>query len=225
MKRVTAALDGAGIRYAVIGGNAVAAVGRPRRSQRHPCDQGSRPAGPQVRPGCDQRDPGELGFQREDVRRLVHFLDPQEPSRRSGVRLVWADELVRPSYVCPAPAVEEGSVIPEGFWVLALSARVRMKLTSFRATSIASTGRHAQGGAHRREASSRVARRTEAAAQRDRAVAGGMSEGGPHSAAGATKNAGVALAGSEWRARTSNDIRGPHSGPYGLARRKQGVWS
>lgn len=70
-----------------------------------------------------------LGFVREDLRSLVLFTDPEEPSHRSGVHLVWADELVRPSYRCPAPSVTEAIRDPEGFWVLNLPALVRMKLT------------------------------------------------------------------------------------------------
>jgi len=75
---------------------------------------------------------GALGFAREDLRGLVLFLDPDEPSRRSGVHLVWAGERVRPSYVIPAPSVDEAVRDPEGFLVLDLTALVRMKLTSFR---------------------------------------------------------------------------------------------
>ncbi len=74
----------------------------------------------------------EVGFVREDLRSLVLFIDPGEPSRRSGVGLVWAGELVRPSYPCPAPLVIEVVRDSEGFWVLDLPALVRMKLTSNR---------------------------------------------------------------------------------------------
>jgi hypothetical protein len=63
---------------------------------------------------------------------MVVFVDPAEPSKRSGVRLVWADELVRPCYVCPAPSVDEAVRDPEGLLVLDLPALVRMKLTSNR---------------------------------------------------------------------------------------------
>ena len=66
------------------------------------------------------------------MRSLVLFLDPDEPDRRSGVRLVWAGELVRPSQEHPAPSVDEAVRDPEGFMVLDLPALVRMKLTSNR---------------------------------------------------------------------------------------------
>jgi hypothetical protein len=59
-------------------------------------------------------------------------VDPEEPSRRAGIHLVWADERVQPSYLLPAPSVEEAVLDPEGFHVLDLAALVRMKLTSLR---------------------------------------------------------------------------------------------
>lgn len=131
LRRVTAALDAAGIRYAVVGGNAVAAwVGR--------VDPGATRATKDVDLLCRADTPritatlSSLGFTREDLRGLVIFLDPDEPSRRSGVHLVWAGERVRPSYLLPAPSVEEAVRDPEGFSVVDLAALVRMKLTSFR---------------------------------------------------------------------------------------------
>ncbi len=132
LKRVTAALDAAGVRYAVVGGNAVAAwVGR--------ADPGATRATKDVDLLVRKADLAavtdvmqELGFERQDLRSLVLFVDPEEPSRRSGVHLVWADRLVRPSYPCPAPSVDEAVRDSGGFWVLDLPALVRMKLTSNR---------------------------------------------------------------------------------------------
>ncbi|MBN1343983.1 MAG: nucleotidyltransferase family protein [Phycisphaerae bacterium] len=132
LRRVTAALDAAGIRYAVVGGNAVAAwVAR--------VDPGATRATKDVDLLVERSDLEAitstiqgLGFERQDLRSLVRFIDPDEPSRRSGVHLVWADELVRPSYACPAPSMTEAVQDPEGFWVLDLPALVRMKLTSNR---------------------------------------------------------------------------------------------
>jgi Uncharacterised nucleotidyltransferase len=130
--RVTAALDTAGIQYAVVGGNAVAAwVGR--------VDQAATRATKDVDLLVRRQDVDRvtqaieaLGFRREDLRDLVLFIDPDEPSKRSGVRLIWADEKIRPSYAMPSPRVDESERDPEGFRVLSLAALVRMKLTSFR---------------------------------------------------------------------------------------------
>ncbi|MHC4065273.1 MAG: hypothetical protein ACYSUI_12370 [Planctomycetota bacterium] len=132
LRRVTAALDAAGIRYAVIGGNAVASwVGRVDPS----ATRATRDVGILIqRADLDRLTQAMdgLGFARHDLRRLVVFVDPDEPSRRAGVHLVWADEPVRPSYLHPAPSVDEAVRDPEGFWLLDLPALVRMKLTSNR---------------------------------------------------------------------------------------------
>jgi len=132
LKRVTGALDSVGIRYAVIGGNAVAAwVGRVDPG----ATRATRDVDLLVRREDDQRIASvmeTLGFDRHDLRRLVLYIDPDEPSRKSGVHLVWAGERVRPSYSEPAPSLDESQRDPEGFLVLNLPALVRMKLTSFR---------------------------------------------------------------------------------------------
>jgi len=130
--KVTRALDDAGIPYAVIGGNAVAAwVAR--------IDPAATRTTIDVDLLVNQQDVDrianvmqELGFKREDLRRLILFTDPEEPSKRSGVHLVWADTLIRPSYPVPAPHVDESVRDPQGYMVLNLPALVRMKLTSFR---------------------------------------------------------------------------------------------
>lgn len=132
LRRVASALDAAGIRYAVVGGNAVAAwVGR--------VDPGATRATKDVDILVRRADAPRItaaltaiGFAREDLRDFVLFLDPDEPSRRSGVHLVWAEERIRPSYLVPSPSVDEAVRDPEGFLVLDLPPLVRMKLTSFR---------------------------------------------------------------------------------------------
>jgi hypothetical protein len=132
LHKVASALDAAGIPYAVIGGNAVAAwVGRVDPA----ATRATKDVDVLVRRGDMDRITSSLealGFKREDLRGLVLFVDPDEPSRRSVVHLVWAAEKVRPSYPEPAPDVSEAVRDPEGFMVLDLPALVRMKLTSFR---------------------------------------------------------------------------------------------
>jgi hypothetical protein len=132
LRRATAALDAARIPYAVVGGNAVASwVGR--------VDQGATRATKDVDLLVRRTDAPAitaaitaLGFAREDLRDLVLFIDPDEPSKKSGVHLVWAGERIRPSYTVLSPTVDEAVRDPEGFLVLDLPALVRMKLTSFR---------------------------------------------------------------------------------------------
>jgi hypothetical protein len=130
--KVTSALDAAGIRYAVVGGNAVASwVGR--------VDAGATRATKDVDLLVRRVDVlaitatiTKLGFTREDLRDIVLFTDPDEPSKKSGVHLVWAGERIRPSYMVLSPSVDEAVRDPEGHWVVDLPALVRMKLTSFR---------------------------------------------------------------------------------------------
>lgn len=132
LRRVTTALGATGVPYAVIGGNAVAAwVGS--------VDPGAPRATRDVdllvrRSDADRITEvmAALGYRRMDPLQPDHFIDPDEPSRRSGVHLVWSGERVRPSYTVPSPTVEEAVRDPEGFLVLDLPALVRMKLTSFR---------------------------------------------------------------------------------------------
>lgn len=132
LRQVTAALDAAGIRYAVIGGNAVAvwvakadpAATRTTKDVDLLVDQDDLP--------CIRAAIEGMGFQYTDLRRVVLFTDPEEPSRMSGVHLIWAGKKVRPSYSHPAPTLDEAVRDAEGFAVLNLPALVRMKLTSMR---------------------------------------------------------------------------------------------
>ena len=132
LRRVAAALDAADIGYAVIGGNAVAAwVAR--------VDPSATRATKDVDLLVERADLDRitevmdgLGFERHDLRSLVLFTDPDEPSKRAGVHLVWANEKVRPSYALPAPSTDEAVRDEEGLLILDLPALVRMKLTSFR---------------------------------------------------------------------------------------------
>ncbi len=132
LRRVTAALENAGIKYAVIGGNAVAAwVAR--------VDPGATRSTKDVDLLVDQADIdrieevlGEAGFTREDVLGVTLFKEPDEPSVRASIHLVWAQQKVRPEYHLPSPLVDESVRDPQGFNVIDLPALVRMKLTSYR---------------------------------------------------------------------------------------------
>lgn len=132
LRRVAAALDAADIGYAVIGGNAVAAwVAR--------VDPSATRTTKDVDLLVERADLDRitevmdgLGFHRNGMPSVVLFLDPEEPSKRAGVHLVWANEKVRPSYALPAPSTDETVRDEEGPLVLDLPALVRMKLTSFR---------------------------------------------------------------------------------------------
>lgn len=135
LRKVTAALDAAGVPDAVVGGNAVASrVGR--------VDQGATRATKDVDILVRRTDTPRvsavitgLGFDDDDLRDRASgaaFIDPDEPSKESRVHLVWAGEKIRPSYTVLSPTVDEAVGDPEGFFVIELPALVRMKLTSFR---------------------------------------------------------------------------------------------
>ncbi len=129
--RIAAALERAGIKHAVIGGNAIAAwVARV-----------------DVEAVRNTKDV-DLLVRREDLERLIEvaqsvgfvhqnvagvdlFLDGPDGSVRSAIHIVFAREKVREDYLFPAPDVTESEAGPE-FTVASLDALVRMKLTSFR---------------------------------------------------------------------------------------------
>lgn len=129
--RSTAALEAAGVPYAVIGGNAVMAW----------VEQADEAA---VRFTQDV----DLVLRRDDLERakaalekagFVHrrsagiemFLDGPGAKARDAVHVIFSGEKVRPEYVAPVPDVAE-SVSFKSYRVLSLEAVVRMKLTSNR---------------------------------------------------------------------------------------------
>lgn len=129
--RATSALEAAGIPYAVVGGNAVAAwVTQVRKSA--------------VRNTVDV----DILLNREDIPKaaiamktvgLIYrhaagidfFLDGPDGEFEEGVHVVKAGEKVRKEYLEPAPAVSD-YYQGDDFRFLSLEALVRMKLTSFR---------------------------------------------------------------------------------------------
>ncbi|HWE35993.1 MAG TPA: hypothetical protein VG406_05415 [Isosphaeraceae bacterium] len=129
--RATAALEAAGVAYAVVGGNAVATwVARVdeaavRNTQdvdlllrRADLDAATAPL-------------AAAGLLRRHVEGDELFLDGPGAKARDAVRIVFANEKVRPEYDVPAPDVSESE--STGLYrVVTLPALVRMKLTSFR---------------------------------------------------------------------------------------------
>lgn len=129
--RATAALEEAGIAYAVAGGNAVAvwvtrvdeAAVRNTRDvdiliQRIDLDR--------VRTALEN-----IGFVYRHVSGLDVFLDGPEASVRDAVHVIFAGEKVRPHEVLPNPDITETEEA-DHFRVLSLEALVRIKLTAFR---------------------------------------------------------------------------------------------
>jgi hypothetical protein len=124
-------LERAGIAYAVIGGNAVAAwVGR--------VDQSAVRFTQDVdllihRTNLDAAKVvlETVGFTYRHAASADLFLDGPDAKARDVVHVIFAGEKVRPDYALPAPDVIESEPADE-FRVLRLDALVRMKLTSFR---------------------------------------------------------------------------------------------
>lgn len=129
--RSTAALEAAGVPYAVIGGNAVMAwveqVDESAVRFTQDVDLVLR------REDLDRAREalGKAGFVHRRSAGVEMFLDGPGAKARDAVHVIFAGEKVRPEYVAAVPDVAE-SVSFRSYRVLALEAVVRMKLTSYR---------------------------------------------------------------------------------------------
>jgi hypothetical protein len=129
--RATQALEGAGVEYAVIGGNAVAAwvarvdAGAVRNTQ--DVDLLLRRADLERAKEALER----AGFSYRHVAGIDLFLDGPDAKARDAVHILFCNEKVRPEYAVSTPSLDEIERLDE-FTVLQLEALVRMKLTSFR---------------------------------------------------------------------------------------------
>src|SRR5262249_32016906 len=131
LKRSTAALEQAGVPYAVVGGNAVAEwVGRidedAVRNTRDVDILIRRSDLPAARAALEP-----AGFVYAQTLGVAMFLDGPDGRPTSAVHLLFAGEQVRPGDQALTPDVVE-SEWATGFRVVSLSALVQMKLTSFR---------------------------------------------------------------------------------------------
>lgn len=129
--RATAALDAAGVPYAVVGGNAVAVwVARvDKAAVRNTQDVDimiRRPDLPAAKVALES-----AGFIYRHSAGIDMFLDGVGAKARDAVHVVFAQEKVRSEYLEPAPDIEPHDIAPP-FRVLSLDSLVRMKLTSNR---------------------------------------------------------------------------------------------
>ncbi|WP_169978859.1 hypothetical protein [Tautonia rosea] len=131
LHRAASALDRAGIPYAVVGGNAVAAwVSRvDEAAVRNTQDVDLLLA----RSDLDAAKVAlaEVGFVYRHSSGIDMFLDGPGAKARDALHIVFAGEKIRADYALPAPDVSLADDAP-GFRVLQLDALVQMKLTSFR---------------------------------------------------------------------------------------------
>jgi len=129
--RAATALEKAGIAYAVVGGNAVAAwVARvDETAVRNTQDVDILIRRADVDAATTAL--SHVGFVRRHVRGLDLFLDGPKAKAREAIHIVFAGEKVRPEYTHPAPDISESEPIGS-LRVVSLDALVRMKLTSYR---------------------------------------------------------------------------------------------
>lgn len=131
LRRAVAALDGAGVPYVVVGGNAVAEwVGRVDEA----AVRNTRDVDVLIRRADFDAAKAALeaaGFVYRHAASIDMFLDGADAKARDAVHLVFASEKVRDDHLTPAPDVDESE--PGGsFRVATLEALVRMKLNANR---------------------------------------------------------------------------------------------
>jgi hypothetical protein len=131
LDRACRALHEAGIPYAVIGGNAVAAWVAT-------IDDGAvrntRDVDLLLRAEDLDRATEAMhaaGFHRDSVMGVTLFLDGPDGKPSQGVHILWAGRKVKESYVSPAPNIDQAITI-DGKRIVDLTELVRMKLNSFR---------------------------------------------------------------------------------------------
>ena len=129
--RAVAALEAAGIPYAVAGGNAVAAWVATVDSAAVRNTQDVDILLRREDLGAAKRALESAGFVYRHVSGIDMFLDGPNSKARDAIHIVPAREKIRPEYADPAPDVLDAAK-QESFQVLKLEALVKMKLTSFR---------------------------------------------------------------------------------------------
>jgi len=130
--RAAGALEKAGLDYAVIEGNAVAAWVST-------IDESAVRNTRDVDLLINRKDFDKIkqvlekeGFIYKHVAGIDLFLEEKGSKARDSIHLVYAGEKVRPEYIAPAPDVSESEYLTPLMRVISLEALVRMKLTSFR---------------------------------------------------------------------------------------------
>jgi hypothetical protein len=132
LSRATAALEAAGIPYAVAGGNAVAAwvATIDAAAVRNTQDVDILLRRSDLPVAAEAL--AKAGFVRRHVAGIDMFLDGPDAKARDAVHVVMAGEKVRPEYATAAPDVTEFHKLGDsGVRFVSLEALVQMKLTSY----------------------------------------------------------------------------------------------
>ncbi|MFV1968768.1 MAG: nucleotidyl transferase AbiEii/AbiGii toxin family protein [Pirellulaceae bacterium] len=132
LERITRCLDEAGVRYALVGGQAVAlwvatvdpAAVRTTKDIDLLLDRAALPAA--------RAAARSAGMDYFEIMGVGMFIDRNAPNPRHGVHIVWAGEKVRPHETVPAPSLQDRQTLPGGRHVVSLPKLVEMKLTAFR---------------------------------------------------------------------------------------------
>ncbi len=132
LRNVTQALERAGIPYAVVGGNAVAAW---VASIDDGAVRATKDLDILLRREDLQRTADvlrEVGLEPHEVHGIPMFLDRENPNPKTGVDVIIARELVKNFESIPAPDVSESVPLAGGCNTIALRPLVIMKLQAFR---------------------------------------------------------------------------------------------
>ncbi len=132
LERITRSFDDAGIRYALVGGQAVAlwvatvdpAAVRTTKDVDVLLNRHDLPA---ARVAAQN-----AGMDYFETMGIGMFIDRADPNPRHGVHIVWAGEKVREHEPCAAPGVDDRQTLPGGRHVISLARLIEMKLTAFR---------------------------------------------------------------------------------------------
>lgn len=132
LERIVAALNDAGVDYALVGGQAVAAW---VSSVDPDAVRTTKDVDLLIRhDDLPRAKAAALASDMEyfEVMGVGMFLDRADPHPKRAVHLVWSGEKVRPEYPLPSPAVEEREQLAPGIYVVPLAGLVRMKLMANR---------------------------------------------------------------------------------------------
>jgi hypothetical protein len=132
LRRITGVFEGAGVPYALVGGQAVAiwVATRDPAAVRTTKDVDillRREDLPQARAAALSANMDYF-----EVVGVGMFLERDDPNPRQAVHLVWAGEKVRPEHTLPAPSIDQRQSLEPGTQVVSLPALVQMKLLSNR---------------------------------------------------------------------------------------------
>jgi hypothetical protein len=132
LERICRALNEAGVPYALVGGQAVAiwVASRDPAAVRTTKDVDLLLCRGDLTRASEAAATVELDF--VETGGAGMFMERHHPSVRDAVHVIWAGEKVRPSYLLPAPAIEDRVELVEGRPVVTLDALVRMKLQAHR---------------------------------------------------------------------------------------------